>query len=70
MPKNGADGIKFFGANPEILKAAIKENKRLGLRSAFHHAQMSVARWECFKLSKSWLNNNGTLVWITRSSIL
>ena len=33
--KNGADGIKFFGANPAILEAAIKENKRLGLRSAY-----------------------------------
>ena len=43
--KNGADGIKFFGANPAILEAAIKENKRLGLRSAFHHAQMNVAKW-------------------------
>ena len=43
--KNGADGIKFFGAEPEIMDAAIKENKRLGLRSTAHHAQLSVARW-------------------------
>ncbi|MDA7566834.1 amidohydrolase family protein [Flavobacteriaceae bacterium] len=53
--KNGADGIKFFGANPEILKAAIKENKRLGLRSAFHHAQMSVARWNVLNSAKAGL---------------
>ncbi|NNC70066.1 MAG: amidohydrolase family protein [Flavobacteriaceae bacterium] len=43
--KNGADGIKFFGAEPEIMKAALDENKKLGLRSTAHHAQLSVARW-------------------------
>lgn len=42
--KNGADGIKFFGAAPDIFKAALEENKRLGLRSACHHAQLEVAR--------------------------
>src|SRR6478752_10476161 len=31
--KNGADGIKFFGALPEVMDAAIRENKKLGLRS-------------------------------------
>src|ERR1043165_9329445 len=35
--KRGADGIKFFGAPPEIMKAALEENKSLGLRSACHH---------------------------------
>jgi hypothetical protein len=42
--KNGADGIKFFGAAPHIFKAALDENKKLGLRSACHHAQLEVAR--------------------------
>ena len=32
--KKGADGIKFFGAAPQIMDAAIRENKKLGLRSA------------------------------------
>ena len=41
----GADGIKFFGAAPDIMDAALRENKRLGLRSACHHAQLGVARW-------------------------
>lgn len=41
----GADGIKFFGAAPDIMNAALRENKRLGLRSACHHAQLGVARW-------------------------
>ena len=43
--KHGADGIKFFGAEPDIMAAAIDENKKLGLRSTAHHAQLSVARW-------------------------
>ncbi len=41
----GADGIKFFGAAPDIMDAALRENKRIGLRSACHHAQLGVARW-------------------------
>ena len=43
--KKGADGIKFFGAPPEVMAAALDENKKLGLRSACHHAQLDVARW-------------------------
>ncbi len=41
----GADGIKFFGARPEIMKAALGENKKLGLGSACHHAQLNVGWW-------------------------
>jgi imidazolonepropionase-like amidohydrolase len=29
--KKGADGIKFFGAPPEIMRAALDENRKLGL---------------------------------------
>jgi imidazolonepropionase-like amidohydrolase len=43
--RKGADGIKFFGAAPEIMAAALGENKKLGLRSACHHAQLNVGRW-------------------------
>lgn len=43
--RNGADGIKFFGASPEVMDAAIRENKKLNLRSTCHHAQLDVARW-------------------------
>ncbi len=45
----GADGIKFFGAPPDIMAAALDENKKLGLRSSCHHAQMDVARWNVLK---------------------
>src|SRR5882724_4384724 len=40
----GADGVKFFGYRPDIMKAAIEEVKKKGLRSACHHAQLDVAR--------------------------
>jgi hypothetical protein len=53
--KNGADGIKFFGAEPNIMKAALEENKRLGLGSACHHAQMSVARWNVLHSARAGL---------------
>jgi len=55
--KRGADGIKFFGAAPEIMQAAIEENKRLGLRSACHHAQMDVARWNVLKSARAGLTS-------------
>ncbi|RMG78290.1 MAG: amidohydrolase [Bacteroidetes bacterium] len=51
----GADGIKFFGAPPEIMQAALEENKLLGLRSACHHAQMDVARWNVLRSARAGL---------------
>jgi hypothetical protein len=51
--KNGADGIKFFGAPPQVMDAAIRENKALGLRSTCHHAQVDVARWNVVNSAKA-----------------
>ncbi len=42
IAKKGAKGIKFFGAPPEIMKAALTEAKKQGLRSMMHHAQLDV----------------------------
>ncbi|MEO5979486.1 MAG: amidohydrolase family protein, partial [Chryseolinea sp.] len=53
----GADGIKFFGASPAIMEAALKKNKELGLRSACHHAQMDVARWNVVNSAKAGLTS-------------
>ena len=53
----GADGIKFFGAPPEIMEAALIENKKLGLRSACHHAQLSVARWNVLQSARAGLTS-------------
>ena len=55
--KKGADGIKFFGAPPQIMQAALEENKKLGLRSACHHAQMDVARWNVVNSAKAGLTS-------------
>jgi Amidohydrolase family len=55
--KKGADGIKFFGAAPQIMDAAIRENKKLGLRSCCHHAQMSVAQWNVMNSAKAGLTS-------------
>lgn len=51
--KKGADGIKFFGAPPAIMDAAIRENKKMGLRSCCHHAQMDVARWNILNSARA-----------------
>lgn len=40
----GANGIKFFGAPPAIMQAALDECAQLGLRSGCHHSQQAVAR--------------------------
>lgn len=55
--KLGADGIKFFGAPPEIMAAALDENKKLGLRSACHHAQVDVARWNVLHSARAGLTS-------------
>ena len=51
----GADGIKFFGAPPAIMQAALEENKKIGLRSACHHAQMDVGLWNVLHSARAGL---------------
>jgi len=41
--RQGADGLKFLGARPDLMAAALDEAKKLGLRSACHHSQLNVA---------------------------
>jgi hypothetical protein len=53
----GADGIKFFGAEPEVFRAALEENKKIGLRSACHHAQLEVARMNVLATAKAGLTS-------------
>lgn len=55
--QKGADGIKFFGAAPAIMDAALRENKKLGLRSCCHHAQMDVARWNVVNSAEAGLTS-------------
>ncbi|NNF03441.1 MAG: amidohydrolase family protein [Rhodothermales bacterium] len=44
LADKGAQGIKFFGAPPPIMEAALDEAVKLGLRSTEHHAQLDVTR--------------------------
>lgn len=55
--RKGADGIKFFGAPPEIMAAALDENRKLGKRSACHHAQLNVARWNVLHSARAGLTS-------------
>jgi len=45
IAQQGARGIKFFGAPPAIMEAALDEARRQGLGTAMHHAQLDVAHW-------------------------
>jgi len=53
--RRGSDGIKFFGASPEVMEAALQENKRLGLGSACHHAQLNVGWWNVLNSAEAGL---------------
>lgn len=57
VKKRGADGIKFGGGSPEILEAVFDEAKKLGLRTAYHHAQMSVTRVNVLTSARWGLNS-------------
>ena len=51
----GASGIKFFGAPPEIMAAALDEAGKQGLGSAMHHAQLNVAHWNVLDSARAGL---------------
>jgi len=53
IAERGADGIKFFGAPPEIMKAALDEASKQDLGTAMHHAQLDVTRVDALT-SASW----------------
>jgi imidazolonepropionase-like amidohydrolase len=55
IAKRGASGIKFFGAPPEIMQAALDEADKQGLGSAMHHAQLDVAHWNVLDSARAGL---------------
>ena len=57
LKKNGASGIKVFGGNPTVLEAMFKEAKNQDLRTAFHHAQLSVTRVNVMDSARMGLNS-------------
>lgn len=40
--KRGAKGVKFFGASPAVMQAALDEAQQRGLGTMMHHAQLNV----------------------------
>ena len=54
--KLGGNAVGMSTA-PEIMKAALDENNKLGLRSAMHHAQLSVARWNVLNSARAGLTS-------------
>jgi len=49
----GAEGVKFFGAAPAVMEAALDEANAQGLGTAMHHAQLNVTRVDALT-SASW----------------
>mgnify|MGYP000863605251 CR=1 FL=1 len=43
VKERGVDGLKFFGAPPAIMRAALEEANALGMRTGCHHAQTAVS---------------------------
>ena len=46
VAEQGAEGIKFFQAPPDVLKAAIQEAAKQDLRTAMHHAQPGTVQYD------------------------
>ncbi len=53
IAKEGARGVKFFGAPPEVMRAALDETRQMGLGSAMHHAQLEVVNWNVLDSARS-----------------
>ena len=51
----GAAGIKFFGAPPDIMTAALDEAQEQGLGTAMHHAQLNVTDWNVLDSARAGL---------------
>lgn len=57
IAKQGASGIKFFGAPANIMSAALDEAGRQGLGSAMHHAQLDVVEWNVLDSARAGLSS-------------
>jgi len=55
VARKGAKGVKFFGARPDVLLAAIDECREQGIGSAMHHAQMDVSRADVLDTARAGL---------------
>jgi hypothetical protein len=53
----GVDGIKFFGAPPDVMRAALAEMRARGLRGTEHHAQLDVTRMNVLRTAGAGLTS-------------
>lgn len=44
LAETSADGIKFFGAAPRVMRAALEQAQEKGLPTCCHHASLAVSR--------------------------
>jgi cytosine/adenosine deaminase-related metal-dependent hydrolase len=51
----GARGVKFFGAPPAVMRAALEEIGRQELGSAMHHMQLEVTNWNVLDSARAGL---------------
>lgn len=57
LKQAGAAGIKFFGATPTIISAALDEAQQQGLGTMMHHAQLNVMRTNVLDSARMGLNS-------------
>lgn len=57
VAKQGASGIKFFGAPANIMQAALDEAGKVGLGSMMHHAQIDVVQWNVLDSARAGLTS-------------
>lgn len=57
IARQGAAGIKFFGAPANIMRAALDEAHEQGLGSMMHHAQLDVVNWNVMDSARAGLTS-------------
>ena len=57
VAKQGAAGIKFFGAPANIMRASLDEANKAGLGSMMHHAQTDVVQWNVMDSARAGLTS-------------
>lgn len=57
VAKQGASGIKFFGAPASIMQASLDEANKAGLGSMMHHAQIDVVQWNVLDSARAGLTS-------------
>ncbi|GAB3090921.1 amidohydrolase family protein [Aestuariicella hydrocarbonica] len=55
--KKGADGIKFLGAAPDVIAAALDEAHKLNMKTMFHHSQVTVSRMNALDTARQGLDS-------------